>query len=206
MGVWWSGTLLIPIGFLYSVRDILSVAFELKTLTQDTAGEEKYASLSAFYCRGASVAVLAFDLTSSTSFNKLRDIFIPLLQDSVDNCLTVVVGTKADLLDSKEREVRSSEGRALAVQQHRFQLERALQHNPNTFLKDLDGSKLYYETSSKTGSGVDKLFEDIQCILLAELEKTGNNPRKNSQSKVVELHKKDITDEAAAAGPKAGCC
>ena len=141
--------------------------------SKDTAGEEKYASLSAFYCRGASVAVLAFDLTSLNSFHKLRDIFIPLLQDSVDNCLTVVVGTKLDLLETEEREVRRSDGEELAIQQHQFQLERALKHTPNTFLKDLDGSKLYYETSSKTGKGVDKLFEDIQRTLLADLEKAG---------------------------------
>lgn len=158
---------------------------------QDTAGEEKYASLSAFYCRGASVAVLGFDLTSATSYNKLREIFIPLLQDSVDNCLTVVVGTKLDLLDTEaeqeQRQVRSSEGIELAVQQHQFQLQRALKHNPNTFLKNIDGSKLYYETSSKTGKGVDKLFEDIQCMLLADLDKTGSSLPKKSKEKIVRL-------------------
>ena len=121
------------------------------------------------------MAILAFDLTSSTSYDKLREIFIPLLQDSVDNCLTVVVGTKQDLVESKseDRQVRSSQGIELAQQQHQFQLQRALKHNPNTFLKDIDPSKLYYETSSKTGKGVDKLFEDIQCMLLNDLEKAG---------------------------------
>ncbi len=121
------------------------------------------------------MAILAFDLTSSTSYHKLREIFIPLLQDSVNSCLTVVVGTKQDLLESEaeERQVRSSEGIELAQQQHRFQLQRALKSNPNTFLKDIDPSKLYYETSSKTGKGVDRLFEDIQCMLLNDLEKVG---------------------------------
>lgn len=138
------------------------------------------------------MAVLAFDLTNSTSYNKLREIFIPLLQDSVDNCLTVVVGTKRDLLETGERQVRTSEGIELAVQQHQFQLQRALKHNPNTFLKDIDGSKLYYETSSKTGMGVDNLFEDIQCMLLADLEKAATPSRKSkvkggSGDKVVQL-------------------
>lgn len=121
------------------------------------------------------MAVLAFDLTSSTSYAKLRDIFIPLLQDSVDNCLTVVVGTKLDLIETETepREVRTSEGVELAVQQHQFQLQRARKHNPDTFLKDIDGSKLYYETSSKTGRGVDDMFEEIKSILLADLEKAG---------------------------------
>jgi GTPase SAR1 family protein len=126
------------------------------------------------------VAVLAFDLTSSISFNKLRDIFIPLLQDSVDNCLTVVVGTKQDLLETESRAVRRSEGVELAVQQHQFQLQRALKHTPNTFLKDIDGSKLYYETSSKTGKGVDELFEAVKTTLLADLEKTSGGASKKA--------------------------
>ena len=172
---------------------------------QDTAGEEKYASLSAFYCRGASVAVLAFDLTSSHSLNKLREIFIPLLQDSVDNCLTVVVGTKKDLLESEQRQVRSSEGMELAAQQHQFQLQRALKHNPNTYLKDIDASKLYYETSSKTGDGVGRLFEDIQAILLADLEKDGTPAGKKSKDKVLNLG--DQPERGAAGGPpNKSCC
>ena len=136
------------------------------------------------------MAVLAFDLTNSTSFNKLREIFIPLLQDSVDNCLTVVVGTKVDLLETDGRQVRTSEGVELAVQQHEFQLQRALKHDPNTYLKDLDGSKLYYETSSKTGANVDELFADVQRMLLANFEKVpGTTSKKSAKSgeKVVQL-------------------
>lgn len=179
--------------------------------SQDTAGEEKYASLSAFYCRGASVAVLAFDLTSATSYQKLRDIFIPLLQDSVDNCLTVVVGTKQDLLEEKQREVRCSEGIELAIQQHQFQLERALKHNPNTFLKDVDGRNLYYETSSKTGSGVDKLFHDIQNLLLADLEKAGTgSASKKAKAKSADVGGKVVNlgagGERSTDTPPKSCC
>ncbi len=83
-----------------------------------------------------------------------------------------MVGTKLDLLEGEgNRQVRTSQGRELAIQQHQLQLERALKTDPNTFLKNIDGSTLYYETSSKTGEGVDRLFEDIQSTLLADLEK-----------------------------------
>lgn len=152
------------------------------------------------------MAVLAFDLTSSTSYSKLRDIFIPLLQDSVDNCLTIVVGTKLDLLETEERQVRTSEGVELAVQQHQFQLQRALKHNPQTFLKDIDGSKLYYETSSKTGSGVDSMFEEIKSILLANLEKAGSSSAKKPATKGgASLQLGDRTNGPAASGNKS-CC
>ena len=72
---------------------------------QDTAGEEKYASLSSFYCRGAAVAILTVDLTEALSVTRLKEVFIPLLHDSVDSCLTVVVGTKLDCASGTDRQV-----------------------------------------------------------------------------------------------------
>lgn len=146
---------------------------------QDTAGEEKYAALSAFYCRGASVAILAFDLTDSNSLQKLRETFIPLLEDSVTNCLTIVAGTKLDLVDTKGRQIKASEGEDLAVELHRTQLESA--GSQSTCLKGLDSRRLYFETSSKTGEGVSELFEHAQSILLPLLRKTvPKGPTKSS--------------------------
>ena len=138
---------------------------------QDTAGEEKYASLTSFYCRGASVAILAFDLTDSHSLKQLQEVFIPLLEDSVDSCLPVVVGTKLDLVPTKGRQVNTSQGQELALAELDVFLKRALQSNPNTYLKDVEGKKQYFETSSKTGEGVSELFDYIQSVVLPRLEK-----------------------------------
>ena len=119
---------------------------------QDTAGEEKYASLSSFYCRGASVAILAFDLTCSQSLQKLNEVFIPLLEDSVDSCLTVVVGTKLDLVASRGRQVKSSEGRELAEQELQRQIDRAVRTNPNSYLKNVQVSFLPFNHSLTLGA------------------------------------------------------
>ncbi len=129
----------------------------------------------------------------------------------MDNCLTVVVGTKVDLVDEDpdSRQVRSSQGVELAVRQHEFQVQRALKHTPDTFLKDIEGSKLYYETSAKTGKGVERLFEDIQCLVLDQLDKSGaaaakkKAGSKSSAGKVVDLEGgRDLTD----GDRKTGCC
>ena len=178
---------------------------------QDTAGEEKYASLSAFYCRGASVAIVAFDLTNKKTLEKLQEVFIPLLEDSVsnDNCLTVIVGTKLDLVSSEGRQVKTNEGIELAERQHRAQTERALNVDPNSFLKDIDGKTLYFETSAKSGSGVEELFDRIKSIILAQLEKTasrepagGSKYRgKKSADKPVRLE-----DTDGVAGNRSGRC
>lgn len=154
---------------------------------QDTAGEEKYASLSAFYCRESAVAILAFDLTNRESLNKLNEIFIPLLADSVESCLTVVVGTKLDLVESEGRQVKASEGQELAAEQLAFHLERAQRSNPDSYLKDIDGTKLYFETSSLTGKGVDELFEKIQSIILPQLQKVAPPTSKEGRGKSIRL-------------------
>ena len=153
---------------------------------QDTAGEEKYAALSAFYCRGASVAILAFDLTDATSLDKLIETFIPLLEDSVTNCLTLVAGTKLDLVDTKGRQIKSSQGEELAEELYRTQLESA-KGVQDTCLKGLDPKRLYFETSAKTGEGVGGLFEHAQSVLLPLLRKTMPKGTKSS-SKITVLN------------------
>ncbi|XP_064383518.1 ras-related protein Rab-20-like [Halichondria panicea] len=152
----------------------------------DTAGEEKYAALSAFYCRGASVAILAFDLTDATSLDKLIETFIPLLEDSVTNCLTLVAGTKLDLVDTKGRQIKSSQGEELAEELYRTQLESA-KGVQDTCLKGLDPKRLYFETSAKTGEGVGGLFEHAQSVLLPLLRKTMPKGTKSS-SKITVLN------------------
>ncbi|KAI0232036.1 Ras-related protein Rab-7b [Lamellibrachia satsuma] len=111
----------------------------------DTAGEEKFCGLSAFYCRGAGAAIFAYDVTNEDSFHALRARFKTLLQDANKDCLVVVVGTKLDLLSSQAREVSQDDALVLA-------------RELNTgSLKQLP----YFETSSLTGQNIVKVFEYI---------------------------------------------
>ncbi|XP_028394314.1 ras-related protein Rab-20-like isoform X2 [Dendronephthya gigantea] len=114
----------------------------------DTAGEEKYAGLSSFYCRGASAAILAVDLTRHNSLNVLKDRHIPLLQSAEEDCLCVVVGTKLDLVNDTTRQISTDIGKALAKTQNKERLDK-LNVVP------------YFETSSKTGKNVENVFDFI---------------------------------------------
>jgi len=110
----------------------------------DTAGEERFTGLSTFYCRGAGAAILAFDPRDERSFDLLKQRFIPLLDSAEEDCLKILVGTKSDLIDDKNRKISCEEGASFA---------RSL--NPG-----LKG-EAYFETSSLSGSNVDEVFEFI---------------------------------------------
>ena len=117
------------------------------------------------------MAILAFDLTEKRSVAKLQEVFIPLLHDSVHSCLTIIVGTKLDLATGNDRQVKTSEGRQLAEEEHRLQLEKAVERDPGTYLRTVQAKKLYFETSAKSGDGVSEIFELIQSVVLPELER-----------------------------------
>jgi Ras-related protein Rab-24 len=48
------------------------ITFVIIFVLQDTAGSERYEAMSRIYYRGARAAVLCFDLSDRSSFDKLR--------------------------------------------------------------------------------------------------------------------------------------
>ncbi|KAL5014663.1 hypothetical protein ScPMuIL_008933 [Solemya velum] len=120
----------------------------------DTAGDERYTGLSSFYCRNAGAAILAFDLSSVSSYESLWARFLPLLDSADPDCVKIVVGTKMDLLTGDSREVTPEEAK-------RFAREINSTVDPSKFTRDP-----YFETSSLTGYNVNEVFEFIFQLCL----------------------------------------
>ena len=113
----------------------------------DTAGSERYRSLTPMYFSGASVAILVYDITSLDSFKQL-DQFLGLLHERAPpNCHIVIVGNKSDLEDG--REVPREDG------------EKYAQENRAAF---------FIETSAKDSSNIRYLFQE--CASLPGLKKS----------------------------------
>ena len=112
----------------------------------DTAGSERYRSLTPMYFSGASVALLVYDITSEASFKAL-DSFVHLLQDRAPpNCKLAVVGNKRDL--DGERKVSEEQGEEYAKKTH---------------------AEFFMETSAKENINITALFQ--KCASLPGLKK-----------------------------------
>lgn len=150
---------------------------------QDTAGEERFSGLSSFYCRGASAAIVAYDITQKHSIQVLRDRHLQLLEAAEPHCLVVMVGTKRDLVTPMTRDVPETVGRKLAIEQNlkKGRTEESLSQIP------------FFETSAKTGQNVEKVFDLIlnTCLPLDDKEVARNYTRKSTGLVLEEFPRKD---------------
>lgn len=103
----------------------------------DTAGSERYEAMSRIYYRGARAAIVCYDLTDNTSFQRAR-FWVKELQTCEEHCKIYLCGTKNDLTEA-DRSARQVD-----------------YHDVQDFVDEIGAQ--HFETSSKTGNNVDALF------------------------------------------------
>lgn len=103
----------------------------------DTAGSERYEAMSRIYYRGAKAAVLCYDLTDRSSFERAK-FWVNELKTYEDNCSIYLCGTKYDIVQSDKK-------------------QRQVDYHTTTDYADEINAKVF-ETSSKTGHNVEELF------------------------------------------------
>lgn len=111
----------------------------MKLSLWDTAGQETYKSVTRSYFRGASGALLVFDLSRKQTFHHVTDWLNDLRQIAEPDIVVILVGNKADLAQHHDgkREVTRDEAEAWARR---------------------NGVMEYVETSAKSGENVEKAF------------------------------------------------
>jgi small GTP-binding protein len=107
----------------------------------DTAGQEQYRSLSPVHFKSAAAALLVFDLTNPTSFHNINEWLAFFRSTGPDKALLFLIGNKTDLEDAR---MVSREDAAQWATEH---------------------SCPYFETSAKTGDGVNELFRAVPATL-----------------------------------------
>ncbi|GAX75308.1 hypothetical protein CEUSTIGMA_g2753.t1 [Chlamydomonas eustigma] len=103
----------------------------------DTAGQERYHSLAPLYYRGAQGAVIVYDITSPTSFERAKFWVEELRRGGIDSAVLVLVGNKKDLWEG--REVSEEAGQEYADRNR----------------------MIFVECSAKTSDNVTEVFESL---------------------------------------------
>lgn len=131
--------------FEESHKCTIGVDFLMKTITingqtvklqlWDTAGTEKYKSMSASYYRGAHVAFVVFDITSPSSFDALPHWFESYYKNGPEGQKNVIlIGNKKDLAE----------------------LRQISQEDAENFARN--NNMIYFETSAKDGDNIEHVF------------------------------------------------
>ena len=109
----------------------------------DTAGQEKYNSLTVSHYRGTQGCLIVFDVTNRESFDNIISWHHRLKDYDTDNCVKFIVGSKIDL-DEELREVTFKEAQCLSE---------SLGYQ-------------YIEVSAKTGQNIHRLFNTMTAYRL----------------------------------------
>eukprot|EP00800_Vazella_pourtalesii_P011596 TRINITY_DN278_c3_g1_i1.p1 TRINITY_DN278_c3_g1~~TRINITY_DN278_c3_g1_i1.p1 ORF type:complete len:208 (-),score=13.24 TRINITY_DN278_c3_g1_i1:180-803(-) len=136
-----NGTYQNTIGAAFAAKRV-SVGKDTLTLgIWDTAGSERYEAMSRIYYRSAKAAIVCFDLTEETSFERAK-FWVDELNSHEEGCFVYMCGTKLDLVQE-------------GIQ------PRCVEHNVvQAFADDIHARK-YVDTSSKSGQNIEELFQTI---------------------------------------------
>ena len=143
----------------------------------DTAGQERFKALTASFFRNADGVVLAYDVTNSESFDNLKfwinSIKTNLFEKNIFIPI-IIIGNKIDLEDMRD----------------------ISKDIANKFAKE--NNFKYFETSAKTGEGVDEAFRDLVNQILANSDKNEEAAKERKSVK--------IEDNQVDKKKKKGCC
>ena len=120
----------------------------------DTAGQESFRNITRIFYKGSHAVILVYDITSEVSFENVRRWKQEIENHAEKNVLCYLVGNRADLGDTQEREVTTADATEL--------------------MKELNMDN-HMETSALTGANIGELFVTMTKHLYLENSSNLNN-------------------------------
>lgn len=120
----------------------------------DTAGQEKFRTITRTYFKGAHGAIIVYDITNRTSYNNVHNWVQDTDKHSPLGIAKLLIGNKSD--DDANRKVTFDEGKELAdVYKMQF-IETSAKSNTN--IKETFNTliKMMYDTETQVGAGMRK--------------------------------------------------
>jgi Ras-related protein Rab-21 len=168
-----SSKLVPTIGASFLTKRATMDNFKVKLQLWDTAGQERFRSLAPMYYRGASAAVLVYDITSEASFTKVQDWVTELRNNIPEDIILCIVGNKADLEPQRKVPLPNASDYAASI------------------------GAVYFESSAKSNTCVDAIFSEIVRRLK---EKEARAPGKGSTGKTTNLQAATLNGGASNGG------
>lgn len=129
---------------------------KMKLSLWDTAGQETYKSVTRSYFRGASGALLVFDITKRNTFEHVTDWLNDLRQIADEGIVVVLVGNKLDLADHTTN-LDGGNKRAVTKEEAEAWCKK-------------EGVLKYVETSAKNGQNVELAFLEVAERIYQNIE------------------------------------
>lgn len=130
-----------------------AVQKKMKLSLWDTAGQETYKSITRSYFRGASGALLVYDITRPSTFASCIQWLQDLRQIAEEGIVVILVGNKSDLVGDGPDVNR----------------ERVPKHEAEEWCR-LNNVVHYVETSAKSGEGVERAFLEVAERIYRNIE------------------------------------
>ena len=137
------------IGLDYKLKNVqLDDGNIVKIQIWDTAGQDRFRSITKNYYKGAHGIILIYDITSRKTYENIKNWVTQIKEEVSDKVNIILVGNKID--DEQNRKVSTEEGEKMA--------------------KEIGFD--FYETSAKTGINIDSTFNDLVKKTVESFSKT----------------------------------
>ena len=160
-------------GANYAGKSVIFEEYEGKCLKfeiWDTAGQEKFRSITKIFYKDAKIAILVYDITRRDTFEQLKEFWHQQIKESaIPDIILGIAANKCDLYDDEE--VKEEEGRQFAS----------------------EIGAVFMLTSASTNAGIEELFKKVVSKFLDENSSNdtyGNNNNTNSNVKISGKEKK----------------
>ena len=132
--------------FYYDTKTTIGVDFKVKRINLlnknvlvkiwDSAGQERFKTVTRQYYKNAEGVMLIYDVTSQKSFSMIEEWFKSIIENKRKGAQVILIGNKKDMVN---RVISAEQGESLAK---KFEIK-------------------YYETSALSGENVDQVFEEL---------------------------------------------
>lgn len=137
------------IGLDYRLKEVtMPDGKTIKVQIWDTAGQDRYRSITRNYYKGADGILLIYDITNITSFNNIKLWITQIKENSLSQVKIIVVGNKLDLQNNKV--VKEDEVKKIASE---FKLQ-------------------FFEASAKSNINIDECFNTLISEIYKDYEKS----------------------------------